>query len=47
MDPSKASIMDTFELFFMDHTLRVFVRIASPRQFKQMHKTYVFLKNNM
>ena len=31
----------------MHHTFCVFVRIASPRWFYQIHKTYVFLKNNM
>ena len=47
IDSSKASIMDTFEQFYMNHTFCVFVRIASLRRFKQIHITYVFLKNNM
>ena len=46
MDPSKVSIMDTFEHLFYESYFFVFVRIASLRRFLQIHKTYVFLKNN-
>ena len=48
MDPSKASITDIFEhFFFINHTFCVFIRIASARGFKQIHRMYVFLKNKM
>ena len=47
MDPSKAWITDTFEQFLIIHTFCECVRIASTRRFYQIHKTYVFLKNNM
>ena len=36
-----------FNIFFINHTFCIFVRIASPRRFLQISKTYVFLKNDM
>ena len=47
MDPPKACKTNILTVFFINHTFCIFVRIAAVRRFKQISKTYVFLKNVM